>query len=786
MEEGASRKRKLNVFDFLKGDTETLPTTYHEEPVDVNASKKTRRDGYLPDDYDDYALPPQNDPKVASSPIEHFNHNNEQRNYVGFTLDTPMSFTKASTTSLPSSIGEESPPSPPNTTTPKLSYSEVEALSNKNTTRMGHNLFSGKKYGLGATLLQKMGWVQGKGLGVNLQGRLEPIDLGTHRQGAGIGADLEKKKSREKRLKSGKLDPDDLSEEESSDDEEYYKEVPKKSLFQIIVEIESLGVVKVPESIKRLSDEHSSEAKKSFIELRKEGGNVQIEQVTSQIDRLNNELSDLVASIKMAEFEQQQLEHRLKRDQARIDLYTALKERLDTIDTILQSPVTQLEKLQLIVQEIQSQIAFYTSVTETLPEYDILKTLILATTPLITTIFAEWDPLDITDTTLLDTLTHLKTALPSFPEIYGELGPFQSLVYTLWEPKVTQALSTWSITQPNLAITLLLDWEAVLDPAVVEHFIRMRILPRIVTAIREWDVKEDLEDPPYVWVFEWLPYLRDAEDIELEFAVKFEKIFMEWDIRDGEVNGVKSYREIVGDEKFKKGIEGKLLPRLVGLLMNVEWGFNGVVDPTIATIWSLWFNHLDDGMRGRFVKNAIMNSWLRALYHTLSHASKARASYSSVADAVSQWSQILLDTIPSHDLLVKEQLSLGLDMINKLIDTGVLAPVHQSLTKSQAVDMIISKEDLTSSESIISPRGIPVHRLHVSFKDVVEDYCTEHNLFLSSLSSDFSTGRSLFRVSRDANGKGGTVGYISEDVLFIKLAADHFEPISLEDLDARV
>jgi hypothetical protein len=116
--------------------------------------------------------------------------------------------------------------------------------------------------------------------------------------------------------------------------------------------------------------------------------------------------------------------------------------------------------------------------------------------------------------------------------------------------------------------------------------------------------------------------------------------------------------------------------------------------------------------------------------------------------------------------------------------------VLDAITAALVPDSAASEQrsGMFSSDSLPGPFH-PEATVDVTFKDVVEDYCTENDLFLVSLKkSHDKLGHPLYRVSSSPTGQSGVRCYFDEDVVWVESRplSSIFEPISVESLAAHV
>lgn len=98
-------------------------------------------------------------------------------------------------------------------------------------------------YGIGAALLKKMGYKEGRGLGAQESGITKPVEVDLRPKGLGIGANMKPRKDVDEYA--------DLMEDSSEDESE--EPISNESLMQIISKIERLGF-KVPSNIVEMAE----------------------------------------------------------------------------------------------------------------------------------------------------------------------------------------------------------------------------------------------------------------------------------------------------------------------------------------------------------------------------------------------------------------------------------------------------------------------------------------------------------------------------------------------------
>lgn len=610
-------------------------------------------------------------------------------------------------------------------------YSQLQQDTQINVVRNKMNAFKGKKYGIGAKLMAKMGYIEGEGLGANHQGILEPIETQVRKMGVGIG--------------DGSLTYD---EDEVSSDEEYYKEVPKKSLFQIIQEIEYKNV-QIPDWIKTLSDNNSELANKPFIALKKEN-DVDLDDIRLTLNDINDKLDELLINEKMNDFEIKELENNLNNTYRDISNYNALIEILKDVEITEDNLAEYIIKLQ-----------------EFKTDCDVSKIIMKILKPFILKVLQNWDPLNLDNDLILNKLTNLKSlSVPQSLE-FNELSYFDSLVSEIWLNRMVKSFEDWTTDQPNLAISVLLDWSDLINEQVFEYFISNQIIPKLVHDINDWNYKKDEEIPPYVWIFDWIGVIKNNE-IENQFIMKYKNILRNFNVEKDElIPGLNSFKEIYGEEKYNDFMNNEILKKFIKFFLNFEFKFDeNEVDYEFKLINKLK-NLFSQEIFENFTNICFWNRWLQLIYIKMKNNELKLIKFSNYIDNFFNFIKFKLNHKSNN------YFKNCLDLINQFLKESNLKSIHKSYTIESAFNNIIKEKKASSFKNLIS------------FKNVLETYCDKHAIFLKPMSNELFNNNNnksnlYYKLSFNPTGKG-KICFIEHDVLFLQ-KNELFHPISIDNL----
>lgn len=128
---------------------------------------------------------------------------------------------------------------------------------------------------------------------------------------------------------------------------------------------------------------------------------------------------------------------------------------------------------------------------------------------------------------------------------------------------------------------------------------------------------------------------------------------------------------------------------------------------------------------------------------------------------------------------VSEGLNRGLELMQKAVDLGADAPArlpHPDLLESASTTATASK---ATTKRLIRPT------VEITFKSIVEDFASSHNLFFLPTGKAHEKSRMpIYRVSLNVDGKGGLQVYIQDDAVWA-LDGEVYRAVTLDDMVLR-
>lgn len=692
------------------------------------------------------------------------------------------------------------------------------------------------QYGIGAKLLMKMGYQEGKGLGSKQEGITKPVETKLRPQGLGLGA------IREKQYSEG--EESSMLQSSSEEDEEDEKTRPareKIDIFEIINELISKGV-EVPARYKTLSDRVSSGK-----EAQSKEEDVEIRNAYEKLKHCNNQLSVLAGDetyklFRIKEIEANIGQEKLVYDQTeevlriinqfQIEAQTKEKEEAKKLETVLKYTSFLLEpRLHSFSALQQTFVAMVAPFVSQLFEchfqesrdsnciiYGALSRLAYKFKKIEDTSFnelGEWDSMIVVhlkhhfgrliensspDTVHGLVLDYLETwtERPVFSKpsasvstvLYDELlSPFLRDQLTLWFPGNKNTSASPQTYLFDYAFVLRLEFE--LDRIktllnIVEEKYRCYLIngypysmwnEYLASHTKEAYITDVLKKEVSVLLEVWLP-LFETVDSKVRYT-----------FRNCVVNSMCDFScSISGAEDTENGLWSplELVLSTLELVMHIASLFQPLIEEQqLFVILEFFF----------------LNPWLISLVRW-----KEKKEYSAyqVAQWYLKWYDFFSDNLKEKEMspaitdIAEWYFSWALQIIKtsslekatpniRLPHIGhVVLPTKEKVSSVLAT-MSHSGKERENSQDQYHMEGVASDELMTSFKEVLAQYCSRNNIAFLSLKSKFhpSMGLPLYVLQKNSDRK--IFAFIQDNVLWISTTSppenDQYFPTSLDDLD---
>lgn len=589
------------------------------------------------------------------------------------------------------------------------------------------------RYGIGARLMQKMGYVEGQGLGKEGEGISVPIEVEQRPRGMGIGAQAH----------------DEYSEEEEDIGEDEEDDLP--STFTLIHQLERLNL-SVPDHVKMISDEKSSMTLRADLyELHQKWQDFDGEHKLYQheVNEFEGSMSVAGKNIEWAKFlleNVQKLQQFLLGVQDNHEGDFFLLEEYGTLCEVLQNISHRARNL---TGEEKSRAG---------------EVMGAAIYPVFRGMMDQWDPLNFLQTEgLIDRLLKWK-------EIMAECDTvefFENVIVEKWGPIISRVFSeNWSPQRSNVCLHLMVEWEEVVPERFLYSVYDCVIIPLLVESIKatQWPIRDSCS---LSWILDWLHHLntRHSQAVVDALVEKFETHLLRCPVFELDSELPQVWKPLLG-EKYEKLILDIFVPKILSTIKSSRLE-NELLRKVEDVLRETDPTGLDGEKRALILlgvyRSGVFPKWTSLLSSKLKNSVE-------LAHWLSDW----FGLIPND---VVEIFLQGIDYVNSHYGLGFVN--YKVVKRFELQDKMILQESKEPSPA--EPSRVPASRLITRFKDVVEDFCIHHSMMLFSTNKfDDITGLPLYKIVN--TGKNTSViCYFDNDVLFAQID-NEFEPMGLEEI----
>ncbi|KAK4120666.1 TFP11-domain-containing protein [Parathielavia appendiculata] len=711
-------------------------------------------------------------------------------------------------------------------------------------TKSGQTKINTKSFG--ARMMAKMGYVEGKGLGKEGQGRNVIIEANLRPQKVGLGA--VKEKTEQERLEEKRQARLRGEEVIDSEEEERKKKAArrKKALPGGI----GSGTGSGGSTPRRQKPKYLTmdEIKKAAPGLNIPDAFMPILDMTGPGKKLLTSSSGLmtptggVAPSESAEAaETRKLVKRAQNDfMAILEEWQSLQERKAYLDLQLKQEQQELEELSVSLQGNRSvtaacEAAFKptesgkadrkadlsyrlgrtisgledasSSLSDSmLPQIkeELTSLAVAAIHPLFNQYRQLWEPLEEPQPAFVDGLNSIRNLLGldhQTKRTYRKptATPYETMMYEQWLRTVTAAVREWNVRDPDQLIAVLDAWDPLL-PTFVRTQLLNDIIRKLEEALQKWQPKKHTHNLPHRWIFPWLPHLpaahldpRSSTGLVADVRRKFRQLIDAWDFKRGVIPGLKPWKDVLrpaatathaARDMWSPLVMNHVLPGMARFLRahfrvdpQDQEPYLGVLDKTFE-----WLDVVRPSMLGEVIVAEVFPLWHERLYQWLI---MEEADYEEIGQWFQWWEAEVFPEVIRELPSVAAEFEKGTAMIERALDLGdrvrceLEPPEKGPALKTATREERKTKKREEAPVPVVQEQKMPEE---VSFRQVVEELCQQHDLQFMPERNKVHAEGPLYRIS-GLGSKKGVLVYFKGNSLFAQVKGRDPVEIKRDDED---
>lgn len=684
-----------------------------------------------------------------------------------------------------------------------------------------------KKYGIGAKLMMKMGYVEGTGLGSDKRGIVNPIETKLRPQGLGVGGIKEKIQDSDETMSSS-----DEEKQEKPDRVE-----PQLDIFDLIEDLEMKGV-DVPMKYKELSDNVS----KQTIRHGNQDLSSELTNAYEKLNRINNELDNVIKDERFHGFQLKEIEARLSSQNDELIQMERTVEVIEAFNNEYISLSDEEQKITCVSDTLKKLVSLPYSAFK-----GIRETFVSVVSPIASELFEKYFEDAIDPSHLLINIMSDWAYIYREIEIIdlNQLGHWDSLIYSNIKQNLKFIIDdkTDTDTIHGQLMDYLQIWisaPVLINPtlAISNNLTNEVLLPFLNQKLETWSPGKDSNMPPHNFIMDYISMLSLEESLMVgrtlirTISEKYLNFVMHgsgssfWEEYLSAKQGKEYYEEsivseltllfevwiIIFDEILGEGIVTEIQNALkmsfctfMSTHEDLSWLGSKLEFAKLELVFLLIFkfkqHQLINGQQAVvLLQFKFFNPWIKTLVVWLQ-----LIDYNSLQ--ISQWYQMWYDwfcnSAKEYDFaassiirMVDWYFNTGLQIIEDIVNEKPVSlprlPSYEndSFPANKKIYELMLNEDANEPNNIesssVNVEGIPSYQLMTTFKDIVVSYCMLNDILFSTIKNKHhpELGLPLYKLESKS---GKKYSYIQDDVLWISTNLQDpdkidYQPISLDDL----
>ncbi|KAK7107599.1 tuftelin-interacting protein 11-like [Littorina saxatilis] len=675
--------------------------------------------------------------------------------------------------------------------------------------------------GIGAKLLEKMGYKPGAGLGKALQGITTPVEAVKRKGRATIGAYGSERSERS--LKDYPVvDEEEQESKKFQEDLHQWKRQP---------EVKKGKPKYVYKTAQELIDSGSKQRKKTTSAV---GPKVKVIDMTGKEKRVlsgyhaigkvhdkPDEEEDVVERGGVRSFDMPELVHnlnllvditeedivvnerRMRHDEDRLVNLKFEEERLKTVCGQEEKQLKKLSDLLEIVKGCEERTHKDCENPLTLTEcvdvfkvlrdefyteyklYDLASLSIAVIFPLVKNFLSTWDVLRDPDygvNTMQEWRLLLEDESASLNPSTADMDPYHRLLWDVWLPPVRSTILKWNPREYQSLIAMLEAWEPALPRWILENILDQLVLPRLLQEVDNWNPLTDTM-PIHSWLHPWLPLMGEKlEPLYAPIRHKLASALTNWHPSDVSAKIIlEPWAGVFRQGHMDAFLVKNVLPKLGQVLEEMP------ITPHQQTLdpwrWVMaWKDIMPLVPMVSILEKAFFPKWVQVLIAWLSNM----PNYNEITRWYLGWKAQMPEKFLQYPT-IRDHFNKALDIMNQAV-SGHFAPGMKEniayFTHTERRQMETQSAYPPSQPSGPPPiasrvgpeptmRSAGASTVPLSFKDLVQKRAEEENLLFAPVPGKSQEGHQVYRL-------GKAMVYVDRNVMFIQETNIRWIPASLQ------
>ncbi|KAF3341617.1 septin and tuftelin-interacting protein [Carex littledalei] len=589
-------------------------------------------------------------------------------------------------------------------------------------------MFEAHTKDIGMKLLEKMGYVAGRGLGKNEQGIVTPVEAKLRPKHMGLGFNDYKENKllvvppsaehkekhrlngRERRKMAEILTKDDLlakKQVEGTEDILQQKVIDMRGpQARVLTNLDNLN-----------SNEYKEQEDVPMKELQY-NIRVEIESTEADIQMKDRQLRKEREKVESLLEEKKTREREEARQRKQLQTIEVIAGVLDRVQEDNGSGLLTLDSLLKTFLDLKNKYA---------DKYKLCNLSVVACAyalPLLSRAFQGWDPLQNPSHGLEIMRSWRDLVQGDQPYDYadntytGTVSPYTEMVSEVILPLVRLAgTNTWLVRDPEPMLRFLETWDRLLSPLILQSILDHVVMPKLTAGVDSWDPCSETV-PIHVWVHPWLPVLgQRLETLYHAIQYKLGQVLHAWHASDASAYmHLFLWKDVFPTVNWERLMVNHIVPKLRLALQEFE------INPSNQKLdlfkWvMMWANAIPVHHMVHLLEFGFFNKWHQVLYHWLC----SNPDYNEVCNWYMGWKNRFPEELLANER-IRVLISTGLDMMNRAVNGNELV---QPITRENLRYQCATERRKTDP---MQQAGTGINVPDLSFKETIQAYASEQGI----------------------------------------------------------